>query len=181
MITNQYEKEEDLARPKAEWLEEIVRETEHYYQSEMQHDQRASWLLATSGVVVAIAVSLEATALDRGISVAWVLLMVALVAFALSAVVAILTLFPLQGIRITNDLSGKRHRDCCALSIDQLIEARFRHSADWSMESLESRIKHHYRSHYLRASLKAYGVLWSSVFLLLGLLVTALSAICILW
>ena len=167
-ISENEEPYKELIEIKRLWLEEIARETEHYFQGEIQHDQRASWLLATSGILTAVIASLDIPTLQKGVE-SQVLLALVLISFALSGALAILTLFPIRGIRIWKDIFGKLYRRDLGLDIDNLIEERFRHGEDWSISSYEKRIKYHFRSHYLRSNYKAHGILWSSVFLLIGL------------
>lgn len=162
------------------WLEEIIRETEHHYHGEIQQDQRSSWLLATSCLLMAIVVSIEVTALEKGIKLSQPVIITALIAFAISSIFSILTLWPLYGIRIWKDLFGKTYRRTSRLGINNLLQERFRLEEDWPCKDYEKRIKYHFRSHYLRNMRKAYGVFWSSLFLLLGLILFAVQAIIIL-
>lgn len=162
------------------WLDEIVRETEHYFQGEIQQEQRASWLLTTASVLIAIAASIETTILDKGYKSAQLPMIVALMAFASSGTVSVLTLLPLRGTRLWSDVFGGSYRRSSRMGIEKLIAERFRHGEDWSAENYEKRIKYHFRSHYLRNTRKSYGVFWSSVFLLLGLLLFAVVIISLL-
>ena len=52
-------KGEDTASSEALWLEEIVRETDHYYQGEIQQEQRASWILASVCVFLALLIGIQ--------------------------------------------------------------------------------------------------------------------------
>ena len=52
-------KEKELSRIEEYWYEEIIRETEHYYQGEIQQEQRASWILASVCVLVALLISAD--------------------------------------------------------------------------------------------------------------------------
>lgn len=167
-----------MTESKKLWLDEISRETEHYFQSEVQQDQRASWLLAISGVLIAVVVSLVLAALDRGYRLPSLFTILSLVAFVVSSCAAVVTFLPLRGIRHWfSDLFGQGYRRILSISIDQMTEERFRYDSDWSPDSYEARIKYHFRSHYLRNILKSYGVLWSSIFLLVGLVGLAIVLI----
>lgn len=152
------------------WMEEINRETEHYYQGEIQQDQRASWLLATDVALIAIGGSLIITVLDKGYSVLVTLIILSICAFIVSAICSIITLLPLQGIRFWRDLIGHSFQKSSKLKIDQLIEERFRCGSNWSVENYEHRVKYHFRSHYLRFIRKAYGIQWAALALFIGLI-----------
>jgi hypothetical protein len=160
------------------WIEEIVNETEHYFQSEMQQDQRASWLLATASALLTLLIGLQVTAAERGVAIPLIPFFFALIAYFLSTIVSIIVMLPMRGIQSPwKDLWGISHRKHKRLDVDTLIKARFRHDDKWSEESFETRLKHHFRSHYLRNSKKSYGIIWSSFFLLIGLLSSATLAI----
>lgn len=147
------------------WLEEIIRETEHYYQGEIQQEQRASWLLASVSVLLALFIGAQSSITTH---VFWLVL--ALFLFFVSGVLAIITIIPLRGTRIRRDLFGGTYRTDKRLGIDSLIETRFRLGKDWSEEKFKKRVFYHYRSHYLRSRMKEYFVVWSSIFFLLGLI-----------
>jgi hypothetical protein len=161
------------------WYEEIVRETDHYYQGEMQHDQRASWLLATSAVLIALVVSSDSFSATNTNPPISDLLVGALSAFAVSAFIAVVTLLPLRGTWFWRDFTGKSHRHARRLTAHQLVEEKFRHNNQLSCDQYEKRIEHHFRSHYLRASSKAYGVIWSSLILIVGIVLFTAAAVLI--
>jgi len=165
---------------KALWFEEIIRETEHYFQGEVQQDQRASWFLATNGILIAVAGGLEVTLHAKGYTFVQITLVLSLVALMISSGISILTIMPFYGTRFWSDFVGKFYRHNKSINIEQLIEERFRHGNDWSKENYERRLMHHYRSHFLRFNRKAYGVLWSAICLMIGLLLFLIVAISIL-
>jgi hypothetical protein len=168
-------KKEQIKEP---WIEELVNETEHYFQSEMQQDQRASWLLATGSALLTLLIGLLVTAAERGVVLPLIPFLVAITSYFVSAVVSIITMLPMRGVRSSwLDLWGRSHRKMKRLDINQLIQERFRHDANWSQESFEMRLKHHFRSHYLRNSKKSYGIIWASLFLLIGLFSSGVLAI----
>ncbi len=157
------------------WYDEIVRETDHYFQGEMQHDQRSSWLLTTSAVLIALVVSSNSFARNTNPLITF-LLIGALGAFVVSAFIAVATLLPLRGTRLWKDFTGQSYRRARNLTAYQLLEERFRHN-QFSYDQYDKRIEHHFRSHYLRASAKAYGVIWSSLILIVGIVLFAVAAI----
>lgn len=55
-----------ISKHKELWLEEIVRETERYCHGEIQHEQRALWILATASVLIAFVISRHIAALELG-------------------------------------------------------------------------------------------------------------------
>lgn len=56
MDTKNYSTQETFSEKDKLWLEEISRETEHYYQGEKQQEERSSWLLTTASALMAIIV-----------------------------------------------------------------------------------------------------------------------------
>lgn len=163
------------------WLEEIVRETDHYFQGEIQQDQRSSWVLATSGLLIAVVVSIEVTAVENQWAFSQPVIVVALIALVLSSILSILTIVPLSGRHFWSEISCKSFQYTSRLEISDLIQKRFHISDDWSFTDYEKRIMYHFKSHYLRNIRKGYGVFWSSFFLLLGLLLLAFEAIVLLF
>ena len=160
------------------WADEITKETEHYFQGEIQQDQRASWLLATSSALLTLLIGLRVSAAERGVELPLVLFGFTAVAYLLSAVISIFVIVPMRGTRSSwTDLWGKNYRKYKKMKIDQLIKERFRHDDKWSEESLEARLKYHFRSHYIRNSKKSYGIMWSSLLLVIGFVCSVLLII----
>ena len=155
------------------WLEEIIRETEHYYQGEIQQEQRASWLLASVSVLLLLFVGSQSMT-EIGFEANVYLIGLALLAFFISGFLAIITIVPLRGTRIRRDLFGSTYRIDKKLDVDDLIEARFRPGKDWKNKQYRNRVFYHYRSHYLRVRMKEYIVVWSSVFFLLGFILISI-------
>ncbi len=155
------------------WLEEIIRETEHYYQGEIQQEQRASWLLASVSVLLLLFVGSQSMT-EIGFEANVYLIGLALLAFFISGFLAIITIVPLRGTRIRRDLFGSTYRIDKKLDVDDLIEARFRPGKDWKNKKYRKRVFYHYRSHYLRVRMKEYFVVWSSVFFLLGFILISI-------
>lgn len=155
------------------WLEEIIRETEHYYQGEIQQEQRASWLLASVSVLLLLFVGSQSMT-EIGFEANVYLIGLALLAFFISGFLAIITIVPLRGTRIRRDLFGSTYRIDKKLDVDDLIEARFRPGKNWKNKKYRKRVFYHYRSHYLRARMKEYFVVWSSVFFLLGFILISI-------
>ena len=168
----------DKAEVKDSWIQEIINETEHYFQGEMQQDQRASWLLATTSALIALLIGLQISAIERNVKLPVLLLMMAAVSYLISSIISIFTILPLRGVHsFWRDLFGKSFRDNAKMSVNDLIRKRFRHDDKWSNESFETRVMYHFRSHYLRNNRKAYGIIWSSIFLLLGLIFSAILVV----
>ena len=162
-----------LSENKELWLSEIIRETEHYVQGEIQHEQRASWILATAGVLIAIIVSIRLT-IPNPVPISLSILMIlSILSLTLSGVTAIIVIVPLRGTRLRRNLFGKSYKLNQKINIDQLIEMRFRHGENWSIDDYEKRIQYHYRSHFLRTNIKEFWVVWASIFLLLGFILFA--------
>jgi hypothetical protein len=152
-----------------EWLEEIIRETEHYYKGEMQQEERASWLLGTASALLAIFLSLFISNIEKEVNVSKVFFFIPLCAFFISAVFAVLGLIPYNGTKGVKILAFGNKTKTAELSIDEFIKERFRPDDAWSGESLKKRILYHFRSHYLRNFQKSQQIIWSARFLLIGL------------
>lgn len=162
------------------WMQEIINETDHYFQGEMQQDQRASWILATASALIALLVGLQISAPTQSAQLARIFIFGSAGAYFISAVIAIFVMLPLRGIgSFWGDLFGINLRKVQKKKIHDLIKERFRHDDKWSQKSFESRLKYHFRSHYIRNSKKAYGIIWASIFLLIGLLASATAVVLI--
>ncbi len=161
------------------WIEEIIRETDHYYQGEAQHDQRASWLLTTSGALITLLVGLQLAAQEKGYNLPIVYIVAAVTSFFLSSLSAVIVVIPLLGTKsFFNDVFGYNLRKNKNLTVEELITKKFRNEK-WSRSNYEKRIMFHFRTHFIRSNKKALGVLWSSVFLIAGLIFSAILAISI--
>ena len=165
------------ARDQSGWIEEIIRETEHFCQAEIQQDQRGSWLLASVAVLIVAWSSLEIVIIEKNYPVSQWLMIFALVGFVISGLITIINLMPLRGVKLLGDLTGRKYRNEAKQKTRELITRRFRFDDNWSRIGLEERIYHHYRTHYLRNFRKAYGVLWSSLFLLIGLIIFSIALV----
>ncbi len=173
-LENSFEIDKNELRQK--WIDEIIRETEHYFQGEIQHDQRASWLLATSGAMIAVIIGIAGTTIDQTTLSTRLHLLTCLIAFILCAITSLFMILPMRGLRsLWKDFVGSAYRIDQQRSIDDLIQSRFHMGKDWSYEGYETRIKYHFRSHYLRYNKKSYGILWASVFLIAGLFTSLLT------
>lgn len=160
----------EISRPSDKWIQEIIHDTEHYFQGEIQHDQRASWLLATDGLIITIIIGFVVTSIDKSYLLSTSLLIICLACLVLSALISILVILPMRGTKpLWHDLAGKAHRRDARYDVDRLIQERFRHDLGWSDESYERRVKYHFRSHYLRYSKKSYAILWASALLFVAL------------
>lgn len=166
-----------LPQDQSGWIEEIIRETDHFSQAEIQQDQRGSWLLASVAVLIVAWSSLEIVIIENNYPVSQWLMIIALVGLLISGLITIINLMPLRGVRLLRDLTGRKFRIEANEFTDKLIARRFRLDDNWSRQGLEERIYYHYRTHYLRNFRKAYGVLWSSLFLLIGLIMFSIALV----
>lgn len=154
------------------WLEEIVRETEHYYQGEMRQEERASWLLATSSAILAILISYLLSNSGINVFVIKPIIIIPLGLFLFSDILAIIGVMPFsgtKGIRLFLRRFDTNPND--------LIITKFRPGRNWDRESLKIRIFFHYRNHYVRNLQKSQLVIFSAIFLLIGLLSSILITI----
>lgn len=159
--SEEHDSSEDL------WLTEIIRETDHYYQGEIQQEQRASWILASVCVLLALIVALQLQLGDK-LKTPTVLVVLTQISLYLSGMFSILTIIPLRGTSMKRDLFGQSYRHYKNMEIKELMEAKFRFGNRFLKDNYKNRVYYHFRSHFLRVRLKEYGVIWSSVFLLLG-------------
>jgi hypothetical protein len=164
---------------KSGWIEEIVQETEHFSQAEIQQDQRGSWLLASVAVLMVAWSSLEIEIIDKNYPVSQFPMIFAFVLFVISGLITIINLMPLRGLQFFVDLTGRKYRYEKKLKTSDLITKRFRLDENLSRQALEERIYYHYRIHYLRNLRKAYGVLWSSLFLIIGIIMFSIALVSI--
>ncbi len=156
-------------KPSEEWIEEIRRETEHYYQGEMQQEERASWLLAFSSVLIIFLLSptfLE----DKKISLMNFYIPITL--FLISVIFSILALIPYKG---TKAIWGIREFFCQEVydkdEVSDFVSWRLHSGAHWSTQMLIKRTMYHFRSHYIRNYKKSRLVIVSAFTLLAGLIV----------
>lgn len=149
------------------WFSEIIRETDHYYQGEIQQEQRASWILASVGVLLALIVGAQLQ-LGNALKAPPALIVLTLAFFYLSGIFSIITIIPLRGTKMRRDLLGQSFRRYKNMKVEDLIQNKFHAGMQFSMEDYKSRLFYHFRAHFLRVRRKEYGVVWSSIFLLLG-------------
>lgn len=155
-----------------DWKDEIIRETEHYYQGELQQEERASWLLASSSGLLAIIISVYLSLFDKVNFISTVSVFIAVVFFFISAIFALLGLIPYSGCSIyKQDFFGHRFRRELNLFPKELMMKKFQPDSEWSDESLEKRLIFHFRNHYLRNLLKSRMIIWSAIFFMIGLLI----------
>jgi hypothetical protein len=153
--------DQDNIRNKGFWIAEIIRETEHFYQSEMQQEQRASWILGSACVLLGFIISN-----DVKINISSPIYVVfSEILIAISGIVSIFTINPkivsaLPNSKIITPQNSEISR--------KVILNKFHIDNKWSAESYKNRIFHHYLIHYKRARLKGIGVVLSSTALLIG-------------
>lgn len=157
------------------WIEEIIRETEHYYQGEQQQEERASWLLGTVCAILAIIISFYASSGDCTslikitLSKNWVIII--FLSFLISAIMSIIGIMPLNGTKVAFLSLLKLYRKINnEKDLFYFVERKFSPNTTWDNVSLESWIIHHYQLHYVRNHFKSQLIMLSSIFLLLGLI-----------
>jgi hypothetical protein len=156
------------------WFEEIIRETEHFFQGEIQQEQRASWILASVCVLLAIIIGLQVQS-DAAPNI---FLVLAEIFFFVSGLISVITIVPLRGTSLRNDLWGKSFRKARKMNLEEIIQSKFHPGTDWSDEKYLERIYYHFRSHYLRARLKGLGVIWASISLIVGFCLLIIYGVC---
>ena len=136
----------------------LDRETEHFYQAELGHDQRGSWFLALCSLILLFligALTAEPTPGACSISRGWVI--ASLIPVSLATLSIVLSLWPLAGSR-------PRFRRVWWTS-----------RADAPLRNLSS--EDHYVAHRRRAERKAFWIVLSILLLLVGLGVIVTGAI----
>ncbi len=133
----------------------LDREAEHFFQGEMAHERRASWLLAlASGLLLALSRLATSDYVDTISRPSLIFLMLTLGALVLSVALALWALWPLGGgVRPSLLRPWRRASSWDEPGTMPPIPARFRVSATaltWS----------HYVSHRRRAAVKGRRVVW---------------------
>lgn len=153
-----------------EWLQEIRNETEHYYQGEMQQDQRASWLLANASALITLLIGLKLSALDKKVDIPPIPFFFSLAAYLLSALIAIKVMLPVTKLSsLWDKLYGNKYKKYQGQKAEGILEGHFQPDAAWSDKSLEKRLAYHFRSHLERNIQKARGIVWVTIFFIIGL------------
>jgi hypothetical protein len=141
-----------------EWLDEIIRETDHYYQGEMQQEARASWLLSTNGAIIVLAFGLLSPNNDLYKTIPLSYLMALGMLLLTGSGTALIALMPFNWSKLFKRKSEKEKSGV----IEDFIEARFRPDNKWSKQSFVKRIFYHYKSHFVRNKTKSRFVMASS-------------------
>lgn len=150
-----------------EWIQEIRNETEHYYQGEMQQEQRASWLLANSSALITLLIGLKVSVLDKNIEIPSIPYFCSLAAYVLSALIALKVTLPVASLP---DIWKKLYRkNFGQQKAEDALKDHFKPGIKWTNDSLERRLAYHFRSHQYRNIQKARGVVWVTIFFVLGL------------
>ena len=162
-------------QPSEEWIEEIRRETDHYYQGEMQQEERASWLLAFSSVLVIFL--LTPSFLENG-QLTLANFYIPIFLFLISIIFSILALIPYRGTKGVGGIRGFFcEEEISKEEIGSFVKARLHSRAHWGHKEFNKRIMYHFRSHYIRNYQKSRLVIISAFTLLIGLLVYVASCI----
>ncbi len=150
------------------WIREITRETEHYYQGEIQQETRASWLLALNGVILAILITFVFAVDNKNIVVliGYYRSLSIIIPFLLSSLFAAFGIFPLIGRK-----DKKIYRQLRNKSIDQkeLINNKFYRGNKREDADYEEYIEHHFLSHFNRNFKKRRWVVFSLFSIILGI------------
>lgn len=157
-----------------EWLAEIIRDTEHYYQGEMQQDARSSWLLSTNSALIVLGLGYMGSGLKNNSSLPEFVTSLPLIFLFVSLCFSLIALMPLNWHRLFWGAEKNKH----SLLIEEFINAKFHPDKQWSRKSLEMRVFHHYRSHLVRNQKKSRNVVLASIFLLLSLFTMVAIYLC---
>ena len=153
-----------------EWLAEIIRETDHYYQGEMQQEARASWLLSTNSALIVLVLTFLGANVKNNQQVPLLYIIFLLIFLLSGSVSALIALMPIRWTKV----SGRKTTRYSELNTSDFVNSKLRPDSTWSSKSLEERIFHHFRSHFIRNQKKSYFVMISSVSLMLTIIVLIL-------
>lgn len=157
---------------KEKWQEQIISETEHYYLGEQRQEERASWLLATaSGLLVIIVTSFFGGPIPR-----WILITQSVFYF-FSILFSLMGLLPYKGRKGIKEIffqKGKQD-ELINLGDKEFTLKGLQISDDWSQQSLDEHIFHHYKSHYIRNLQKSKKVIISAILIGIGIFFTILT------
>jgi hypothetical protein len=163
------------------WIDEIIRETEHYYQGEQRQEERASWLLGTVSAILAIvfgSLNLNQNINLENLSNFIIILIIS--SFFFSTLFSILALIPYKGNRVfPSGILFEENLGIGERNLEEFIKSKFRVKDFSDIGSYTSRLYFHYLCHYQRNFRKSQMVLWASIFLAFGLLISFFMAISI--
>jgi len=135
------------------WIVAVKAETEHYYQGEIQQENRLSWLLALQGVFLAVIISflfdirdgkaILVVSLFQGITI--------IVPLVLSMCVTLLGLYPLRGKKDKRIFQRIRK---ASLDTEELIKIKFFARQNIEEADYQAYIYNHFISHFKRSMVK---------------------------
>ena len=150
-----------------EWVDEIIRETDHYYQGEMQQEMRASWLLSTSSALIAIIFGFFLAVVNKEIQFSNIIFITTLIVLGCSIFFSILCIMPLRVsslIAMVKNLFRKKQSNN-----NKLVELRFNPNMICNEANYYSWLFSHYSKHFYRNSYKRTLVVLSLFFLCIGI------------
>jgi hypothetical protein len=168
-----------LSDAKGLWFEEIIRETEHYYQGEQQQEERASWLLGTISAFIAIIFSFSNFSTSIVGKISNSIISIILTLFLFSGICAIFALIPFKGTKMVSLDSFLDFNNKDFNGYEKFVKEKLRIDDKWSENKYLERLFFHHYVHYQRNLMKSRLINWSSFFLLFGLCLSIFSAISI--
>ena len=157
------------------WNEEIIRETEHFYQGEIQQEQRASWLLATSSLLLTGIISYQIPSNNNEWKFSIGLTSASIILLSISALISIITIIPFRGTKFFSEPIGYRLYKITNSKANLILEESFHTKNFHSLDDYNRRIKYHYINHYKRNLTKSYGIIWTTLFLSAGIILSVIN------
>jgi len=151
------------------WAQFLENESSHLLSIFIAEQQRASWLLAVSGAILATVVANK----PHGPAALPSLFTVSIVVLALAVLFSLFSVYPVDGYRhLYLDLFGMKYRRMRQMSIEEFIKGQAR-PGSWSLADYLVRVQYHYRSHWLIAFRRKRMMAWATLFTLAGVLMAA--------
>ena len=161
------------------WHKEIISETEHYYQGEIQQETRASWLLAINGGILAIIINFIFVVEGGNINALlgfWKSISV-IAPFILSSLFSSIGIYPIiskKDKKIFQEIKKQ------IVEPERLIGEKFFKGKLRTNSDIDSYIYHHFISHFKRNHKKRKYVVISLISLLFGILSISINVIILL-
>lgn len=148
-----------------EALEYLKQEIEHYYNAELQHEQRANWLMVTTIALVGFAGNKFIEEWESLNCYAQIFFLAGMLLLAISVMASIVAIWPLV---------GRKGRLVWYPSRRTLPPMKL-------PDDTAAALVQHCEAHRLRAVVRARQVIWALIPFVLGLIVLALGLATILW
>lgn len=152
------------------WAEYLENESSHLLTIFIAEQQRASWLLAVSGALLATVVANKPAPPLAPLSA----FTSAIGFLSLAVLFSLFSVYPVDGYRrLYFDLFGKKYRHMRAMSLEEFIKKQAKPGA-WSVADYLQRVQYHYRSHWLIAFRRKRMMAWATLLAIAGVAAAAI-------